>query len=277
MRTMKHTLPHSRWCAQHFLARRSVTGLRTSSLDARSRVLVVGGSEEFVGAPYLAAIAALRAGAESVIVMAPERVAWVINSLSPDLMTRKLKGTYLSRVHERTIQKQMKTADIVVLGNGVGVRSDTRALMRSLMRSPILKVIDADALKALRGSTVSNAILTPNAGEWKSLEKQSNVHALLKRGNVIIKKGFPTKILSGTRTLPLRHTNKGLAKAGTGDMLAGLCAGYLAQGLSLLAAAKKACETGNAMANILTKKKSGHYFLASDLVHEMHRSRILKP
>ncbi|HEY4488031.1 MAG TPA: NAD(P)H-hydrate dehydratase, partial [Candidatus Paceibacterota bacterium] len=84
-------------------------GLSTSSLDARSRVLVIGGSEEYAGAPYLAGIAALRTGAESVVIMAPEKVAWTINALSPDLMTRKLKGRYLTKAHERTIRRQMET------------------------------------------------------------------------------------------------------------------------------------------------------------------------
>lgn len=236
-------------------------------------VLVVGGSEEFVGAPYLAAIAALRAGAESVIVMAPERVAWAINALSPDLMTRKLKGKYLSRAHERSIRKQMKTADILVLGNGATTRPSTAALMRSLMRSPIAKVVDADALKVLWNNKVENAILTPNEREWKLLEKNNDIKKLLRR-NVVIKKGTLTKILSGSRTHLIR-TNKGLEKAGTGDVLAGLCAGYVAQGLSFFEAAKKACAAGNTIAHILTKRKKGYYFLASDLVHEIRKSHIL--
>ena len=142
------------------------------------------------------------------------------------------------------------------------------------MRSPIKKVLDADALKVLRDSAVSNAILTPNEREWKLLEKHNDVKKLL-MSNVIIKKGFPSKIWT-RRVHILVRTNKGLQKAGTGDVLAGLCAGFLAQGLSPFAAAKKACETGNTIANILTKKKKGYYFLASDLVHEMRRSRILK-
>lgn len=238
------------------------------------RVLVVGGSEEFAGAPYLASIAALRAGAESVIVMAPEKIAWAINALSPDLMTRKLPGKYLSRAHERVIRKQMHTADILVLGNGATTRPGTAALMRSLVRSSLPKVVDADALKVLRGNKVSYAILTPNEGEWKLLGKNNDIKKLLAT-NVIIKKGSPTKILSGSREISVR-TNKGLAKAGTGDVLAGLCAGFLAQGLSPLAAAKKACETGNTVAQILTRKKKGYYFLASDIVDEIRRSRILK-
>lgn len=231
------------------------------------RVLLVGGSEEFVGAPYLTAIAALRAGAESVIVMAPEKVAWAINALSPDLMTRKLKGRHLAKAHERTIRKQMETADILVLGNGAGTRAGTAALMRSLMRTPLPKVIDADALKVLRKNEVENAILTPNAGEWRLLEKHNDMKKLSAR-NVIIRKGAPTRVFSGRRTFSIRP-NKGLDKAGTGDVLAGLCAGYLAAGLAPLAAAKKACQTGNKTADVLTKQKKGYYFLASDLAQEL--------
>src|SRR3989344_1565436 len=109
------------------------------------RVLVVGGSEDYSGAVSLAGIAALRSGAESVVVMAPERVAWAINALSPDLITRKLRGKFLSRAHERAIRTQAKTADILVLGMGAGLHTKTKELMRALMRLPLPKVIDADA------------------------------------------------------------------------------------------------------------------------------------
>lgn len=240
--------------------------------NGMKRILVVGGSEEYTGAVYLAAIAALRAGAESVIVMAPERVAWTLNALSPDLMTRKLRGKYLTRAYERAIRKQMKTADILLVGNGATTRPATAALMRALMRSPVQKVVDADALKVLRNNQVSNAILTPNESEWKLLEKNNDIRKLMAK-NVIIKKGNPSTILSANKKLTMSRTNPGLAKAGTGDVLAGMCAGYLASGLSPLLAAKKACETGNTIANILTKKKRGYYFLASDLLHELKRRK----
>ncbi len=233
------------------------------------RVLVVGGSEAFTGAVYLAGIAALRSGAESVIVMAPEKVAWALNALSPDLITRKLKGRHLSPKHATAIKKQLRTADVLVLGNGATTTSGTALLMRSLCEWPGLKVIDADALKALRGNAVHNAILTPNEGEWELLQRHTNIHRLLANGNVMIKKGDPTRILSAKRNFRQPHTNRGLDKAGTGDVLAGLCAGYLAQGLSLWGAAKKAVVTGNTIADILTKKKKGYFFLASDIVEEL--------
>lgn len=238
------------------------------------RVLVVGGSEEYTGAVFLAGVSALRAGAESVIVMTPEKVAWALNVLSPDLMTRKLKGAYLSKAHEGAIRKQMRTADILVLGNGAGTRVGAAALMRSLLRSPLPKVVDADALKVLRGNAVNNAILTPNAGEWKLLSEHNDIKKLLADGNVIIKKGYPTEIW--TRRVHISvPTNEGLSKAGTGDVLAGMCAGFLAAGLSPFAAAKAACKTGNKIADILTKRKKGYYFLASDIVGEMRKIRTV--
>jgi len=247
---------------------------REASLPASNgmkRVLVVGGSEDYSGAVYLAGIAALRSGAESVVVMAPEKVAWALNALSPDLVTRKLRGKYLALSHKAEILRQLKTADVLVIGNGATTRPGTAALMRTLCKWPGMKVIDADALKVLRGSRVSNAILTPNNGEWKLLEKNNDIQELLAQNVVIIKKGMPTEIISKTKTFRQKNTNRGLEKAGTGDVLTGLCAGYLAQGLSLWSAAKKACETGNIIAELLTKRKRGYYFLASDIVQELQR------
>ncbi|MDO8552609.1 MAG: NAD(P)H-hydrate dehydratase [bacterium] len=234
------------------------------------RVLVVGGSEEYSGAVFLAGIAALRSGAESVIIMAPEKVAWAINALSPDIMTRKLRGRYLGMSHKAEILRQLKTADVFVLGNGATTRPGTATLMRALCKWPGKKIIDADALKVLHSNKVSNAILTPNAGEWKLLKKNNDIQKLLAK-NIIIKKGMPTQILFQSKVFQQKGTNRGLEKAGTGDVLAGLCAGYLAQGFSSWDAAKKACETGNKVAELLTKKKRGYYFLASDIVEELRK------
>ena len=244
---------------------------RVAYNEPMKRVLVVGGSEEYTGAVYLAGVSALRSGAESVIVMTPEKVAWALNALSPDLVTRKLKGKYLSLAHKVYILKQLKTADVLVLGNGAGTLSGTAALMRALCKWSGPKVIDADALKALRGNAVRNAILTPNEGEWTLLERGNDIKKLLTRNIVIIKKGAPTKILSGKKVYSQKRTNAGLQKAGTGDVLAGMCAGFLAQGLSLWDAAKKAATTGNTIADVLEKKKRGYYFLASDIVEELRK------
>lgn len=237
------------------------------------RVLIVGGSEEYTGALYLAGVSALRAEAESVIVMAPEKVAWALNALSPDLITRKLRGKFLTLAHKTAIMRQLKTADVLLIGNGASTRPGTLALMRALCKWPGPKVIDADAIKALRDNGTSNAILTPNSGEWNLLRRNNDIQKLLSQNVVIIKKGMPTEILSQTKTFRQRRTNQGLEKAGTGDVLAGMCAGFLSQGHSLWQSAKKAAETGNSIADLLTKKKKGFVFLASDLVQELKKMR----
>ena len=235
------------------------------------RVLVVGGSQDLVGAVYLAGISALRSGAGSVVVAAPEKVCWAINALSPDLITIKLPGRYLGVSHRRTIIRQLKTADILFIGNGATVRPGSAKLMRTLMRWPGQKVVDADALKALTANGVANAILTPNEGEWNILQKNNSVKKLLSHNNVIMRKGAHAILMSRGKIIHMRQANRGLLRAGTGDVLAGLCAGFLADGLSLFHAAKSAAEMSARIADVLTKRKGGYYFLASDIADELKR------
>ncbi|HEY4513709.1 MAG TPA: NAD(P)H-hydrate dehydratase [Candidatus Paceibacterota bacterium] len=243
--------------------------------NGMKRVLVVGGSKEYTGALYLCGISALRSGAGSVIVMAPSKVAWALNSLSPDLMTRKLNGEYLTRRHLPAIKKQLATAEILLIGNGAGTRPRTASLMRSLMRWPGLKIVDADALKVLKGNDISNAILTPNEGEWKLLERNNDMKKMLKRNVVIIKKGVHTKILANEKTFNLRKSNPGLERAGMGDILAGLCAGGLARGLSLSAAARSAAKISSDIAGLFTRRKKGYFFLASDIAAELKKYKSI--
>jgi len=241
------------------------------------RVLIVGGSEEYVGAVYLAALAAFRAGAESVIVMTPEKVAWALNALSPDLVTRKLPGKRLGLKHREAIMHQLKTADVLLIGNGTGTAHGTQTLMRALMRWQGLKVVDADALKALKGNAVSHAILTPNAGEWKLLTEKNDVETLVKKDIVILKKGARPALITSLGTKHIPRPDPGLTKAGTGDVLAGLCAGYLARGLDLAAATERAAATSSHAARLLAQKRShGFHYLASDLLGKIKRPRTTR-
>ena len=70
-------------------------------------VLAVGGSWDFAGAIALAGLAALRSGCDLVKVIAPEKVAWAINTYSPDLITMKLKGDYFNLNHSDIIKKSI--------------------------------------------------------------------------------------------------------------------------------------------------------------------------
>ena len=231
------------------------------------RVLVVGGSKEFSGAPQLAGVAALRYGAESVLVMTPEKVAWAINASSPDLMTYKLEGDYLSMKHEEVILKKLETADILVIGNGATTHPETLELMRSLSLWYGPKVIDADALRAIESTEINNAILTPNTGEWEYLNEAIDIDKFVASQDiVVVQKGKTTKVFDGSQIFE-QKVNEGLHKAGMGDVLAGLCAASLAKGLPLFEAAKDAVKVGSKIAANIEDEIGGKHFLASDVAN----------
>ncbi len=79
---------------------------------------VVGGSKEYTGAPAFVAMAALRTGVDLVTVCAPEKVAWTINTYSPDIITKKFLGDELNLTHCKEIISMSEKFDIIVLGNG---------------------------------------------------------------------------------------------------------------------------------------------------------------
>ena len=100
------------------------------------RLLVVGGSLKYSGAPALSALsalAALRGGCDLVTIAAPERAANIIASFSPDLIAEPLKGDVFSNRHVRHILGMAKQNDAVVIGGGLGRRKETVSFVRNLI------------------------------------------------------------------------------------------------------------------------------------------------
>jgi len=230
------------------------------------RLLIVGGSEQYVGAVTLSAIAALRAGCDWVTVAAPEKVAWAINCTVPDIVTIKLKGKAFSSSHEKIILKAMEKHDVLLIGNGMTTKP--KKLIQNLcssVKKP--KVIDADALKVIDLNTIENTIFTPHSKELKILLKNVRVHGSVQntlKNSIIIAKGATDKIITSKKTYENKTGNDAMTKAGTGDVLAGVCAGLLSQGLSL----EQAAITGTYItgkAGDLLKKNKGFSFLAIEL------------
>ena len=249
------------------------------------RILVVGGSQQYVGAPVLAAIAALRSGCDWVVLAAPERVAWAANAYSPDLMTVKLAGKKLLARHYPTILEQR--FDVLVMGDGAGVSPGTRALMKRLAGLPVPKVIDADAVKAISAKDPVNAIVTPNKHEFALFLSASQVpytedpkllrkwlKHFFERGNVLLVKGPTAIIIDKDKTVLNKMPNPGMTKAGTGDVLAGLCGGYLAQLRDPFQAAVNASIITGNLSTALERKK-GYTYLASDLAEELKKAKRL--
>ncbi|MBI5397925.1 NAD(P)H-hydrate dehydratase [Candidatus Woesearchaeota archaeon] len=268
-------------------------------------VLIIGGSETYVGAPALAALAALRGGCDLAIVAAPDKTAWAISALSPDLITVKLKGAVLDRSHAKQLLKYIRKADVILVGPGAGLEKTTRALINTVIalaqKLGKFLVIDADALKCVQLNKVSRAILTPHAKELELMLKNNQqsvlaqkiarsrdmqaksallrkeISSVLRRHNVILLKGAHDVIISAKKTIAIRGGNPGMTVGGTGDVLAGLCASYLAQTGDLLFSAVHASKMNKAIGDLLLAKSNfGFGFIASDFLRELKKLEKIK-
>jgi len=272
---------------------------KTDHQGDNGNLLIVGGSEDYVGAPTLAGLAALRAGCDSVTIASPEKVAWAINYITPDLITKKFPGTYFTLKHAKEILKLSEKFDTLLIGNGLSRKAD-RFSLYLIKKSMRPKVIDADALKPLSFKEFHNSLLTPH---WKEMEimiansnkdfllpklrssnpkeaaeiLQGNLKYFLQNNNVLLIKG-PTDIIISKNKIALNKTgNPGMAKAGTGDVLAGIAAGLLSKTKDLFKSAVAASYLNGYVGDLLLKKKKGYTFIASDIIEDLGKISKYKP
>ena len=244
------------------------------------KLLVVGGSRKYSGSPALAGLAALRTGCDLVTVAAPERAANIIASFSPDLITEPVTGNCFNNWHTRSILEMTTQADAVVLGGGLGRRSETMTFVQNLLaRLDKPCVIDADAIHAVainKKVLKKTFILTPHSREFFILTGQESGQNLKERmeqtrlfsshlGCTILLKGHIDAISDG-KSLALNKTGTPfMTKGGTGDVLSGICGALLAMGLEPFRAACSAAYISG-LAGDLTSKEFDSGMLASDML-----------
>ncbi len=256
---------------------RQLKGLITKARDASKgdagRVLIIGGSERYVGAAVLAGLAALRCGVDSVLIAAPETSARLMNAFSPDLITVKLPGGDLNDEHNATLEHLSETASVVLLGPGLGVSEQRRAWLEKLiprLRAPL--VLDADATKQVRLVQLERAILFANRREYEELKATNSFtdeHAAASIGsNVLVIKGAEDVLLTAEKQWVVAGGHSRATVSGTGDVLSGIAAAFLAQTKQERDAAFAACTVAKRAAERLGKRL-GFSFLASDLVAEL--------
>lgn len=221
---------------------------RDSHKGDYGRVLVAAGSRGMTGAAVLAARAALKAGAGLVTVACPESERKFVACPLPEVMTFGAPcagGTFSPAGASKIIAfAEKKGIDVVLVGPGLGDTHAARAFAVKFLRAlKIPAVIDADALNALAAAGFKKSefprvpfILTPHPGEAERLlghtinDRMAAASELAKiSGGVAVLKGTGTLVCGGETIL--RNTTGGpeLAKGGSGDILAGLCAGFFAQ------------------------------------------------
>lgn len=245
------------------------------------RVLVVGGSAEYSGAPIYVALAALRSGVDLVIMAEPEPAAVAAKSYSPDLISVPLSGDRLKPAHVEKILELAQRADVVAMGPGLGLEPDTQEAVKSLFsklsgKKPL--VIDADAIKALAGlgSVEGNVVFTPHAGEFRALtgveppaKLEERIEAVKREAArlnaVILLKGRYDVISDGKRVKVNITGTPAMTVGGTGDVLTGLVAGLATKGKDLLHAAALAAFI-NGEAGEQAARELGFHITASDLI-----------
>lgn len=247
------------------------------------KVLIIGGSQDYVGAPALAGMAALRTGVDLVTICAPEKVAWSINSYSPDLITKKFLGEELNLSHTKDLILMSDKYDVVLLGPGLGIKKDFVLKLLRDIKKPF--VIDADALKSVSVESISNSLFTPHLREFEQLYSNSvkkpifedanieqNIKAIQQRLNtsVILLKGKSDIIFSKHRRHVNRTGHNSMTIGGTGDILAGISAGYIAQSKNLFESAKMAAFVCGKLGEHMFKQK-GYSYTAHEMINEIWR------
>jgi ADP-dependent NAD(P)H-hydrate dehydratase / NAD(P)H-hydrate epimerase len=254
-------------------------------------VLVVGGSPGYTGAPCLSAEAAMRAGAGIVTVCVPEPSNLVFEVRLLEAMSRACSADDEGRMTPEaadTIMAAAKRARAVAIGPGLGRSDGTRALVRILLdRLDVPVVLDADGLWALAGhldwvfSRDAGTVLTPHAGELGRLLGRTSDWVASHRlnavqggaddvGATVLLKGADTLVgAPGRGVLVCDLGNPGLATAGTGDVLTGIVAAFLAKGMKPTDAAAAAASAGGVAAGLAAQSHGTAGMLARDVIEAL--------
>lgn len=246
-------------CEASLLTERNIPQLRERRQDSHKgdfgRVLVTGGSADMPGAPLLSAYSALRCGSGLVVVAQLEKASSA--AMPPELILKRVSGTasMFEPQHLAQLEAEIENCDVFIVGPGLGLSTKTRdftwALLSKIGRSGRPMVIDADALthlaeamEKIQDIDLSSAVLTPHPGEASRLlhisteEVQADRYASARE--LFIRTGAAAVVLKGAYSIVYAEPgafvnpagNPYMATAGSGDVLTGLIAGLMAQGLT---------------------------------------------
>ena len=263
------------------------------------KVLIIGGSVGFSGAPALAGKAALRSGAGLVRIAIPVSVQSIAASLDPCYTTVALaedaNGQMASEA-SGVVTGLLSDNDAVAFGPGAGTGAGVKEMLFSLIAVEGLKlIIDADGLNVMSRcggpggwleKKKADVVLTPHPGEmarlWKSVFRepapQDRTECAAKfaekTGSVVVLKGAGTVVTDGERVFVNDTGNPGMATAGSGDVLTGVIAGLAGQGLSLLDAAVLGVHVHGVAGDAAAKMMGQIGMIATDIIDHLGHAFI---
>jgi hydroxyethylthiazole kinase-like uncharacterized protein yjeF len=254
------------------------------------RVTVVAGSPGKTGAAHLAAMGALRSGAGLVTIATGASVVPVVAAMAPEYMTLGLHEADGVLDAERALEQVLALqADVIAAGPGLGTGPAQQALVFGLLaRSGVTLVLDADALNIcagdpdkLRGRDGLEIVITPHPGEMARLTRMP-IEAV-QRDRVDVAREFATShnvyvVLKGHRTLVAapdgrvainRTGNPGMATGGTGDVLTGVVAAWVAQLLDPEAACRAGVYLHGRAGDLASAELGQPALTATDIVRHL--------
>lgn len=217
------------------------------------RVAIIGGSRGMTGAPFLSSQSALKAGSGLVYTIIPKSLETIMSIKLTEAIIRPVEDDnkgYFSISSLADIIKEIKDKDVIAIGPGIGVDDDRLSIIKEIIhfyKGPI--VIDADAINCLSKepdillNNDRTIIITPHPGELAKLLGKSikeiqedriyySKYASEKYNIIVVLKGFNTIVSSPKGEIYVNTTgNPGMATAGSGDLLTGIIASFIGQGL----------------------------------------------
>ena len=258
---------------------------KSSRKGDNGKVLVVGGSYVYHGAPVLSSLAALRTGTDLVYTAVPKNNVQATRAISPDLIVIPLADAKLTRGSVNKLLGQIpKDLDSATIGMGLAIQDieALKILVKSLLNRDVRLSLDTSALvksilPLIKGK---NVVVTPHAGEFYRLfgeelpsEKKNHVKFIEKVAKkysvTILLKGQTDIISDGERTFQNSKTeSSAMTVGGTGDVLSGIISGLLARNRNPLESAAIAAYL-NGLCGKYVQKEIGVHMVASDLINAL--------
>ena len=257
---------------------------QNSNKGTYGKVLIVAGCENMAGAAYLSAKAAYRTGAGLVKVFTHEKNRQIIQTLIPEAVL----ATYSEDSFAERLENAINDADVIVAGPGMGTSVLSKNILESILDfSKVPTVLDADALNIISenpdmlSKLPKKVIITPHVKEMSRLVGDSTESILddfIDTAKGYAKENNVTCVLKSARTvtaLPDSNVyinqigNSGMSTAGSGDVLTGIIAGVLTQGVPFDVAAPLGVYIHALAGNKAKETKSERSMIASDIVESL--------